>query len=163
MNIKRFIIANLIMILSLSSCDSIRSMVGKPTSSDIEIIRQAVEIIEKAARDSAAAVKAEQERLSAEAAAVTAVVKKVSPQYDKRYYVIVGSFQQKNNAEKLVRSMEKLGHDAVIFDFKNGYTAVGVCGTNDSYVAQRKKKDLYAVDITPYDIWVYDTSRNLHE
>jgi len=159
MNIAKAIIFSLIMIFSLSSCDFLRSMVGKPTSSEIEVARIEKEAREKAKRDSLAAVKAAEEKLAAEKKAAEHSGKV----YDKRYYVIVGSFVQHDNADSYAKQLEKLGYEITFFNFKNGFKAVGLYGDDSISAANRKLNELFSVEITPYDIWVYDTATKMHE
>ena len=49
---------------------------------------------------------------------------------DHKYYVIVGSFVDKGNAEAQCRAAELKGYPATMINFRNGYTVVGVCPTD---------------------------------
>lgn len=157
MKLSGIITVALSAVLLTSGCDFCRSLVGKPTSAQLEALKTEKEARDKAVRDSIAAARAEAERIAAEEAAQAA-----AKQY-KRYYVIVGSFMQPDNAIGMRTQMEKLGYEMTEFTFKNGFKAVGLFGTDSVREAYDKMNSLFSVECTPYDLWVYDTATNLHE
>lgn len=144
--------------LLLSSCDAVRSMLGKPTSEDLEILRQEQEAAKAQARlDSISAVQAEAERLAAEAEAAAHNV-------SKRYYVAMGGFKVPENAVNYKAYLEAHGYDVLAVRFRTGYDVLLTYGTDNYYEALRKMNDLMENEKTcPYDIWIYDTKTGVHE
>lgn len=142
----------------LVSCDTLRSMLGKPTSKDLEQLRlEQEEARAQARRDSIAAAQAEAERLAAEQ---EAAAHKVAS----RYYVALGGFRVPENAVNYKDYLEKQGYDVLAVRFKSGYDVLLTYGTDKYYEAVRSMEKLMEYEKTcPYDIWVYDTSTGLHE
>ena len=144
--------------LAMSSCDAVRSMLGKPTSKDLEILRLEQEAARQQARlDSIAALQAEVERIAAEQ---EAAVNKVSS----RYYVAMGGFKVPSNAVNYKDYLEKQGYDILAVRFKTGYDVLLTSGTDNYYEALRSMKRFMEYEKTcPYDIWIYDTKTAIHE
>lgn len=132
----------------LTGCDFFRSILGKPTSSDIERIRLEQAERQKAVKDSLAAVRA-----AADSAARAASYVRLN-----RYYVILGAFYNQSNADRFTRTLKSLNYEVQVFDFRNGFHAVGVEGTDDLRVAYEKAYNLLGNDLLEGDFpWVYDT------
>jgi len=142
----------------LSSCDAVRSMLGKPTSKDLELLRQEQEAAKAQARlDSIAAAQAEAERIAAEK---EAAANKVSS----RYYVAMGGFKVPANAVNYKDYLEKQGYDILSVRFKTGYDVLLTSGTDNYYEALRSMLNFMEYEKTcPYDIWIYDTKTAIHE
>lgn len=140
------------------SCDAVRSMLGKPTSKDLEQLRLEQEAARaKAREDSIAAAKAEAERL---AAGKEAAANKVSS----RYYVAMGGFKVPSNAVNYKAYLEKQGYDILAVRFKTGYDVLLTSGTDNYYEALRSMYRFMEYEKTcPYDIWIYDTKTAIHE
>ncbi|MCF0177560.1 MAG: hypothetical protein HUJ90_02955, partial [Bacteroidales bacterium] len=85
MNKLHFILMLLCASLLLTGCDTIRSMLGKPTSADIEQMRIEQLAAERAARDSVAVA----QRTAEEAP----VLQQPESDLKYRYYVVLGSFK----------------------------------------------------------------------
>ncbi len=137
-------------------CDKIRASLGKPTSAEIEAIRQAQEAREQAVRDSIAAAQAAAEAAAlAEQEAATPVIK--------RFYAVAGSFREEANISRTSALLEKHGFPVCILEFKNGMRAVCIDGHETIAEAQRDKAALVALDLDAVpDPWIYDTNQRLH-
>ena len=153
-----------------SGCDRIRSMMGKPTSSDLERLRVEKEAQEKALRDSIAraeealavdtvAVPAPEKPAAAKPAAKPAASSGNLP----RYSVIVGSYIKDYNVRAMTRRMEKLGETVTVIPFKSGFTGVAVFTTDDLAEARAKRKQILAGGEVPSDTWIYDTAWGRHK
>ena len=157
-----------------SGCDRIRSMMGKPTSSDLERIRVEKEAQQKAERDSIAraeeaaalevqavettAVKAPAGKSSAKPAVIPATAGSL-----RRYSVIVGSYLKAYNVKAMTAKMEKAGEKPFVIPFKTGFTGVAVYTTDNFRDAYRKLTQIIATGSVPSDTWIYDTAWGRHQ
>lgn len=177
--VKSLIPALLVILTLCTGCDAFRKLAGRPTSEDIEIKRaeiarikaaekqrvaDSIAYVEKLRADSLAAADSIAESLAVEAA-------KKHPQSGKmlspsalgglstsdlgnRYYVIIGAFKEKANAEKMLNSVSDAGFPGTIISFRNGMNAVGICQTNSIDKAfeslDRAKKESFC----PPDAWI---------
>ena len=138
--------------LLFSGCDFFRSILGKPTSKEIEAARIEQEAKEVAKRDSIA--KAEElARLAAEAA---------RPVYS-NYYVIMGCYKIPSNAQRYKAKLEARGYDVTELRFKNGYDVLAVQGSESFREAYKHWYTMLERGDEPYDMWIYQTSMGLHE
>ena len=72
-----------------------------------------------------------------------------------RYYVIVGAFGNRGNAEKYAEEMNTKGMPAVLISYVNGFTAVGVCPTDnitEAYASLRRVRESGSCP----DAWILD-------
>jgi len=78
-----------------------------------------------------------------------------------RYHLIVGSFREPANAQKMMRRLSDNGYQPFQFNFRNGYVAVSAGSYNnkaDADVAKSRLRENPAY----YDSWVYDINTGLH-
>lgn len=137
--------------LLLTGCDFVRGLLGKPTSKDIEALKMEQAARDKAVQDSIKAAKEEQEKVAQMLAD--------SQEAKAKYYVILGSFLEYANANSFADRLQKLGYEPVKIDFKNGFRAVGVCGTDNLDEAYASMRKFIEKDFTPYDEpWVYSST-----
>ena len=137
-----------------SGCDRIRSMMGKPTSSDLERLRVEKEAQEKALRDSIARA---EEALAVDSVAAAPTGNLL------RYSVVVGSYVKEYNVRAMTRRMEKLGETVTVIPFKSGFTGVAVFTSNDFAEARAKRQQMLASGKVPSDTWIYDTAWGRHK
>ena len=62
----------------------------------------------------------------------------------------------------MMQKLPDLGYDPVRIEFKNGYSVISAYQTNSLPDAYNKMYKMFSLDITPYDVWVYDTNQQLH-
>ena len=146
--------------LTLTGCDFFRRLAGRPTSADIEAIREAIlerEQAKAASQDTVVAVQAEPE-VPAEPQKPAEVV---APSKDgkNRYYIIIASFSQKDNAVKCAERMTSRGYPGELISVKGGYTAVGICGTDDEAQAKENLKEVKRQDFCPSGVWIIDRNK----
>ncbi len=159
MKVFKLIITLAAAMMLLTGCDFFRSIMGKPTSKDIERMRQ--EAVEQARRqrikDSLAAIelskaqeqqKQSQENLLDESAG--------------RYHVILGSFKVDGNAEKMYALLEKNGYSPRVIRFNNGFEAVSVAAYDNYREALKAMYDVMEFEFCPEDVWIYDINQNMH-
>lgn len=141
----------------LTGCDFFRSIAGKPTSKDLERMRQ--EALEQERRqriqDSIDRAKAlELARAEAEAADL--------PENVGRYHVVVGSFKVEGNAGKMRALLEKNGYTPRVIEFNNGFEVVSVAAYDNYRDALRAMRELMELQFCPEDVWIYDVNQNMH-
>lgn len=148
----------LIAVTLLSGCDFFRSILGKPTSKDIERMRIEAEAQARKQRQLDSINKAK-----AEADAIAAAQMQALKSLDKRFYVILGSFKVEDNATKMYAMLEKNGYTPKTIRFKNGYDLVAVASFDNLQKALVELDNLRAYEYCPEDVWVYDVNQKLHE
>ena len=165
MKTTRFLVVLLVTMTLLSGCDFFRSLLGKPTSEDLELIAYQKEAAAKAKADSINNIIKADTLIADNEKAVESksIVKQPSSDFNYRYYVIVGSFKNYANAERFSEILLKKNYDVKNFKFKNGYNMVSIFGSIDYYEAHKKLNEIMESEICPDDIWIYDTAQQLHE
>lgn len=159
MNAFKLIVTLMAAVMLFTGCDFFRSIVGKPTSKDIERMKQ--ETLEQARRqreqDSIEKVKAlELEQAKAEAA------KDILDESAGRYHVILGSFKVDGNAEKMYALLEKNGYTPKVIRFNNGFEVVSVAAYDNYREALKAMYDIMEYPFCPEDVWIYDINQNMH-
>lgn len=147
-------------VMLLQGCDFFRSVLGKPTSADLQAVKEAAERqkaeAERRAADSLALL------LAAETDSVT--VRKADdavslPESGHRFYVIAGSFKVPSNAENFTDLAKKNGLSAEKIKMGNGFTAVAIYGTENIRDAVFFANDAQKYDFVPLDPWILDVSK----
>jgi len=82
--------------------------------------------------------------------------------YSDRFYVIVGSFKDPLNSEKMFLFLSKNGYKPKLIEFKNGYKLVSAASFTTQAEASKEMLKIMDTDFAPEDIWVYDTNQRLH-
>lgn len=155
-------------IVLFTGCDTFRRLAGRPTSAEIEAKRAVVmakrEAEHQAHLDSLRKVEKQmQDSLAVIDSLKTMNVNVLNPaekgglsatRLEHRYYVIVGSFVDKGNAEAQCRAAEKNGYQATMIDFRNGYTAVGVCPADSIVTAYDSLKKVREESFCPDGVWI---------
>jgi len=147
---KRSINVVLVLILcvfSVCSCDFLRKVAGRPDSAVIEQKRVEIAAAQKALKDSIArADSLRQVELAVEAA------KKLE---NSKFGIVLGSFKEAQNAEKLLQRAKDAGYAGRIFNYR-GLQTVLICPSDD---AEEVKKGLEVVSKEPFcpsGAWIYE-------
>ena len=175
---KSCILLAVVSLLCLTGCDFMRKLAGRPTSEDVELKRvellRAEEAALQARLDSIAAVEAEKQNViqdSVEALTYIAenrvnlhdVARLGGIQKDEltdssqgtRYRVILGSFKDRGNAEKLLHKVSEAGdfwpHLIVL---RSGMVAVAACPSDRIQNVVWGLKELKTNDVCPADAWI---------
>jgi hypothetical protein len=167
----------IILLLALAAfmatgCDFFRRVAGRPTSSEIEAKAEAIEARriekekarQKAIRDSIAAVR--KHEADSVAAMDTLKMKGYKmmatanfgglavADLPSRYYIIVGSFTNMDNALRCSQKYSERGYEAEVIALKNGYNVVGVCKTDDLVQLYQSLKELKRQAFCPPQVWI---------
>ena len=73
---------------------------------------------------------------------------------DFRYYIVVGAFTLRSNAEGLLKRVQDAGYTGTLISFRNGYNAVGVCQTDHLPTAFASLKKVKEEPFCPSDVWI---------
>ena len=153
---RRFLIlvALLSVTMVVTGCDFFRVLAGRPTSKEIEAKR--AEILRSAQDDK---VVPQQNQDSVQVAKPETAASARPAGEKKRYYVIMGAFSSRENAEKYAERIKSFGYEPEFFGFTEGRTAVGVGGTDDPEEAKAFMRELKGQDFCPEGVWILDRKK----
>lgn len=152
----------------LTGCDVFRRLAGRPTAEEVEMMR--IELLkEEEARhqfkvDSLKKV----EKALADSIAVLDSIKQMhgtilnpsvigglfTTKLDYRYYIVVGAFRSRSNAEELLTEVKEAGYSPVLINFRNGFNAIGISPTDDIVGAFHSLKKVQEEKFCPEDVWI---------
>lgn len=158
-----------VLMMTVTSCDFMRVLAGRPASKDIEDKRLAIIKAEEAAlqakldslrlleerkvADSLAAIES-----FASAGVVMSGPKRLGglavEELPSRYYLIAGAFKDRKNAQKLADEAAAKGHKASLIDCRRGIVAVGLCPSDNIAEVGSAYEALKGEQFFPKDAWV---------
>ncbi len=152
------LLIGIVLLGSTTSCDWVRSKLGMPTSNELRLKKEQL-IADSLERADALrqAARLEQARKDSLAAIETARLTL------KRYHVVFGSFKVPSNADRMMAKLPQYGFTPQRLDFTNGFTVISAWQTDNLTDAYNRMNKLFSLDITPYDIWIYDINQKLHQ
>lgn len=148
------------------SCDFLRTVAGRPTSSDLQKIRddkKAEEVRAKAVADSLNLIKQyTADSLAAQTEISTDFISKKSSELrainvstlESEYYFIIGAFSEIKNAQKSAQAVADAGYSYALLSYRNGQTAVGVCPSDDVVEFLRTVKKVRTEEFCPEEAWI---------
>ena len=163
----------------LTGCDGFRRLAGRPTSADLARKRaileqweayhrqaaadslrlaELAEVARQEAADSLAALDSLQQ-IDGKMLDLKAMGGVSDSGLDNRYYIIVGSFANSDNAEAYLRRSREAGYAGTLIPFRNGYTAVGVCPTDHLPTAISSLKTVRSESLFPADAWILSNNK----
>lgn len=167
---KSCIFLIILAVLSLTGCDFMRKLAGRPTSEDVEMKRIEILRAEEAALQARLdSLRKVEETMIRDSLNALDSIRQIggsilnpaslgglfATKLEARYYIILGSFKARANAESLFNVAKDAGYKPALISFgKGGLIAVGVCPVNrlpDAYTALtevRKEK------FCPDDVWI---------
>ena len=175
---NQVILALTVLAILTTSCDFMRKVTGRPTSSDLEQIRLEVAELERIKAeqkaeqlrlDSLVAARAEMKaRMIADSLAVLDSLRQMNgtilnptelgglytTKLDSRYYIVVGSFRRRVNAEKLFTQVSDADYQPILISFRNGFNAVGICPNDKLSAVFNDLKAVRKERFCPSDVWI---------
>ena len=166
---KKSMILMLMVTLTLTTgCDFFRKLAGRPTSEDIEEKRVAIMRAEEAAHQARMdSIRMEHQKVVDSLAMMDSIRQQAgtilnpsslgglsATELEARYYIIVGSFRSRANAESLLNAASSGEYSPSLISFRNGLIAVGVSPTNnlkDAYASLMKVRN---EKFCPSDVWI---------
>ena len=160
-------------LLSVSSCDFVRTLAGRPTSAQVETIRKekiaaeearhqavldSMEQAKQALADSMARLEAHLLDSLSQAKGTVLNPSKLgglfTTKLDTKYCIVVGAFRNRAYAERKLKACNAAGYTATIISFRNGLLAVSVCPSDDLNQTLKTLKRLRGTDVCPEDGWI---------
>lgn len=153
--------------LLLSSCDMMRSLAGRPTSADIIAKQALIEKHEQALLEEKASIEAARKREADSVAAREAIfsldivrrradsvssLKNLS--VGSTYSLIMGTFSQKDNAERLGARIAAGGYSYKVITFRNGFCVVAACPSDDPVEFYSSVESLRKEPYCSRDAWI---------
>jgi len=167
---KKFLQILLILSLSVSltGCDGFRRLAGRPTSAELEQRRMellaqreaehqaridSLRVVEKALADSLATLDSIKQ-ITGTVLNPTKIGGLYTTKLDYRYYIIVGAFQQRSFAERLLTRVQNAGYVGTLISFRNGYNMVGICQSDDLNKINASLRKVREEPFCPSDVWI---------
>ena len=170
---KKTLIMVLASVVAVSSCDFVRTLAGRPTQAQLDRMREERNRVEEARHQ---AVLDSMDRVQKQMADSLVALEKhlldsltqsqgtllnpsklgglYTTKLESKYYIIVGAFRTRSNAENKLKSCNAAGYTATIISFRNGLLAVAICPSNSLDETLRKLKELRGTDVCPQDGWI---------
>ena len=167
---KCYLLLIIATMLSLTGCDFMRKLAGRPTSEDVELKRIEILRAEEAALQARLdSLRNVEQRMIQDSLNALDSIRQLggsilnpaslgglfATKLEARYYIILGSFRTRANAEALFNVAKEAGYKPALISFgKGGLIAVGVCPVNrlpDAFVSLNTvKKESFC----PMDVWI---------
>ena len=163
-----FIPLALCVLLAVTGCDFMRKLGGRPTSEEIEKARVEKLLAQEAAlKASLDSLKAEKQSVQDSIDALELFVQQggtvlnpsklgglYTTKLQYKYYVIIGAFRTRSNAEALFNKAESAGYKPVLISFRNGLLAVGLSPADECSNAMEMIKSIRQEPFCPADVWI---------
>ncbi len=157
-----------LMLLPLGSCDMFRRLAGRPTAEEIELMRieklKQEEAVRRHRIDSLARVQKEKEDSIAIMDSLAQIKGTIlnpseigglfTTRLDSRYYIVVGSFRNRHNAETLLSEVKDRGYSPILISFRNGFNAIAISPSNNLQDAFASLKAVRQESFCPEDVWI---------
>lgn len=151
---KRFLLFPIMLALvaaAVTGCDFMRRAAGRPDSAEIEAKSLRISEYEDSLKRVAAADSIEKARAdSLEAAKLS------RPADSYKYYIVIGSFSDAENADRHAAKMTEKGLGGITLRFRGGMSGVGICGTDDPAEAETRMKELKRQGLCPEAAWILE-------
>ena len=149
-------------------CDMFRKLAGRPGAEELDKMRmemmRAKEAEHQARIDSLRMV----EKMLSDSVAVLDSLRQMNgtilnpsemgglftTRLEARYYIIVGSFRNRSNAESLLNGVAEKGYAPVLVNFRNGFNAVAVEPSDNLQQVFSSLKKVKAESFCPPDVWI---------
>jgi len=154
----------------MTGCDFMRKLAGRPTGEEVENMRiellRAEEAALQARLDSLRKV---EERMLQDSLNALDSIRQLggsilnpaslgglfATKLESRYYIILGSFRSRANAEALFNVTKAAGYRPALISFgKGGLIAVGVCPVNRLSDALTNLSEVKKESFCPKDVWI---------
>lgn len=167
---KTYILMIMVLLPLVTGCDFMRKLAGRPTAEEVEMMRiellRAEEAALQARLDSLRNV--EQRMLQDSLNAIDSIRQLggsilnpaslgglFATKLESRYYIILGSFRSRANAEGLFNVAKGAGYRPALISFgKGGLIAVGVCPVNRLSDALANLGEVKKESFCPKDVWI---------
>jgi len=143
-----------VLLCLVSSCDFLRRISGRPTSDEIAAKKTLIQ--ERAAKAAQEAGQARDSVLAAINDSLVATDPLPASPDNWRYSVVVGSFREEDNAQKMLGKVYERGYRGFVVKMNNGLCAVCLCPTNDEKEAEVSLESLKKEPFCPGGAWILE-------
>jgi hypothetical protein len=164
---KSMILMLMVTLTLVTGCDFFRKLAGRPTSEDIDEKRVAIMKAEEAAHQARMdSIRMEHQKVVDSLAMMDSIRQQAgtilnplslgglsATELEARYYIIIGSFRSRANAESLLNAAAQEYSPALI-SFQNGLIAVGVSPANNLKDVYASLKKVRNEKFCPSDVWI---------
>ncbi len=172
---KSILLVMSVMLVTLTGCDFLRRVAGRPTSEDIQEKRVIIlKAEEEALQERLDSIRRENERRVADSLMVADSLAAVDSlaswgivtngpgrlgglsdmELSSRYYIIAGAFREGANAKKIFDAAYERGCSPVLIGCRNGMVAVGICPADRIAVVRDSLMSLKGESFLPKDAWI---------
>ena len=155
-NLKLFTLFVTVALLACG-CDFIRATLGKPTSADIQAIRDRIATEAEAARKAEADSIANAQRLAEEQAREALY----SGHPAGRYNILSGAFKDSLSAVNMMEEFRSKDYDARLLSLRNGLTGVVIFVSDDANETYARYGEMLADDSFKYPVYVHDAKAEI--
>ena len=169
MNMKKIMVITALAaaVCLLGGCDFFRQLAGRPTSRDIRVKQERIEQAAQLHQQRLDSLKQVQKQISDSLAILDSLREAKESlistrqlagggKYDipYRYYVMIGSFSSPDNATRQAARAQEAGYPATLIPFRNGFTAVGCCPSDNLTEVYASLRKLREEEFCPSDAWI---------
>lgn len=154
--------------LLFSGCDMFRRMAGRPTAEELDRMRIEMMAHKEAEHQARIDSLRQVERRLSDSLAILDSLRQMhgtilnpsemgglfTTRLNARYYVVVGSFRSRGNAESLFRTVSEDGFSPVLINFRNGFNAVAIAPADNLRDVLDSMRDIRSRDFCPEDVWI---------
>lgn len=165
---KTLILLLAMSVFALSGCDMFRRLAGRPTAEELDAIRMEKMLQEEALHQARIDSLKRVEKAISDSIAVLDSIRQMhgtilnpsdigglfTTKLNSRYYIVVGAFKSRSNAETLLTTVRDAGYTPVLISFRNGFNAIGISPAEDLVSAFRELKRVKEEDFCPEDVWI---------
>ena len=155
-------------LLTLGGCDMFRRLAGRPTAKELEQIKMEMLLRQEAQQVARIDSLRRVEKALSDSIAVLDSIRQLhgtilnpseigglfTTRLDFRYYIVVGAFKDRANAENLLSEVREKGYSPVLINFRNGFNAIGIAPANDLFNIFRSLKRVKTEEFCPDDVWI---------
>lgn len=165
---KFLLLLSALSLLTLGGCDMFRRLAGRPTAKELEQIKMEMLLRQEAQQVARIDSLRRVEKALSDSIAVLDSIRQLhgtilnpseigglfTTRLDFRYYIVVGAFKDRANAEKLLSEVREKGYSPVLINFRNGFNAIGIAPANDLFNVFRSLKRVKTEEFCPDDVWI---------
>lgn len=167
---KSYILLIIISLLCLTGCDFMRKLAGRPTGEEVEMKRLELLRAEEAALQARLdSLRNAEQRMLQDSLNTLDSIRQLggsilnpaslgglfATKLESRYYIILGSFRSRANAENLFNVVKAAGYKPALISFgKGGLIAVGVSPVNKVADAFAALNVVRKESFCPKDVWI---------
>ena len=165
---KFLLLLSALSLLTLGGCDMFRRLAGRPTAKELEQIKMEMLLRQEAQQVARIDSLRRVEKALSDSIAVLDSIRQLhgtilnpseigglfTTRLDFRYYIVVGAFKDRANAEKLLSEVREKGYSPVLINFRNGFNAIGIAPANDLFNIFRSLKRVKTEEFCPVDVCI---------